>query len=114
MAEGFARAIGGKHVSAFSAGSRPSGQVNPKAIAFMKEKGIDISPQHSKGLDALPAVTWDYVVTMGCGDECPNFPAVHRTDWDLPDPRHLDDAGFRAVRDRIEKEVRALIAQAST
>lgn len=113
MAEGFARVIGGKHVSAFSAGSRPSGHVNKKAIAFMKEKGIDISSQHSKGLDALPALAWDYIVTMGCGDACPNLPAAHRTDWDLPDPKHLDDAGFRAVRDRIEKEVRALIAQAS-
>jgi arsenate reductase len=113
MAEGFARAIGGKRVSAFSAGSQPSGVVNAKAIAMMHEKGIDISVQHSKGLDALPSVTWDYIVTMGCGDACPNVPAAHRLDWDLPDPKHLDDAGFRSVRDRIEQKVRDLIASAS-
>jgi protein-tyrosine-phosphatase len=113
MAEGFARAIGGHQVSAFSAGSKPSGTVNRKAIEFMGEKGIDISAQHSKGLDGLPSLTWDYLVTMGCGDACPNLPAAHRIDWDLPDPKYLDDAGFRAVRDRIEREVRALIARAS-
>jgi protein-tyrosine-phosphatase len=113
MAEGFARAIGGPGVSAFSAGSKPSGVVNKKAIELMREKEIDISEQHSKSLDALPAVTWDYIVTMGCGDACPNIPAEHRLDWDLPDPKHLDDAGFSAVRDRIERNVRDLIASAS-
>jgi len=95
MAEGFARAIAGRHVGAFSAGSHPSGMVNAKAIEFMREKGIDISAQQSKGLDVLPLITWDYIVTMGCGDACPNVPATHRLDWDLPDPKHLDDAGFR-------------------
>lgn len=113
MAEGFARALGGERVSAFSAGSRPSGRVNDHAIAFMKEKGIDISSQHSKGIEAVPSLNWDYIVTMGCGDACPNLPAAHRVDWDLPDPKHLDDAGFRAVRDRIESEVRALITASS-
>jgi protein-tyrosine-phosphatase len=114
MAEGFARAIGGRRVSAFSAGSKPSGVVNKKAIELMREKDIDISEQHSKSLDALPAITWDYIVTMGCGDACPNLPATHRLDWELPDPKYLDDAGFCAVRDRIEREVRALLAKAST
>jgi len=113
MAEGFARAIGGDRVSAFSAGSRPSGHVNDHAIAFMKEKGIDISSQHSKGIEDLPALNWDYIITMGCGDACPQLPAAHRLDWDLPDPKHLDDAGFRAVRDRIAQEVRAVIASSS-
>lgn len=112
MAEGFARAIGGERVDAHSAGSRPSGEVNARAIAFMREKGIDILRQESKGLDDLRALRWDYIVTMGCGDACPALPATHRVDWDLPDPKHLDDDGFRAVRDRIEREVRALIAKA--
>jgi protein-tyrosine-phosphatase len=110
MAEGFARALGGETLLAYSAGSRPSGRVNTRAIAFLREKGIDITGQQSKGLDELPSVSWDYIVTMGCGDACPSLPARHRLDWDLPDPKHLDDAGFRAVRDRIEHEVRAIIA----
>jgi protein-tyrosine-phosphatase len=76
----------------------------------MAEKGIDLSAQESKGLSDLPAgVRWAYVVTMGCGDACPALPAHHRIDWDLPDPKHLDDTGFRDVRDRIERLVRGLI-----
>jgi protein-tyrosine-phosphatase len=113
MAEGFARALGVGRVAAFSAGSSPSGRVNSRAIGFMKEKGIDLSGQRPKGLDALPRVRWDYIVTMGCGDACPTLPADHRVDWDLPDPKQLDDDGFRAVRDRIEGLVRELIISAT-
>jgi protein-tyrosine-phosphatase len=110
IAEAFARAMGGERVSVFSAGSRPSGRVNPRAVAFMKEKGIDMDAQRSKGLDELPPLRWDCIVTMGCGDACPTLPARTRADWDLPDPKELDDDGFRAVRDRVEVLVRELIA----
>jgi len=113
MAEGFARTLGRGRVAAFSAGSRPSGIVNPRAIQFMKEKGIDLSAQLSKGLDDLPQVRWDWIVTMGCGDACPTLPAMHRLDWELPDPKHLPEDEFRAVRDRIEGLVAALLAEAT-
>ena len=112
MAEGFARALGGDRVAAYSAGSRPSGVINPRAIQFMAEKHIDLTKQSSHGLDALPAVHWDYIVTMGCGDACPTLPASHRLDWDLPDPKHLPDDEFRAVRDRIEGLIAGLITEA--
>ncbi len=112
MAEAFARAQGQDRVAAFSAGSRPSGIINPRAVGFMKEKGIDLSVQHSKGLSDLPAVKWDYIVTMGCGDACPTLPAVLRLDWELPDPKILPDEGFRAIRDRIEALVAGLLAAA--
>jgi arsenate reductase len=112
MAEGFARRLGQGRVTVFSAGSRPSGQVNPRAIQFMKEKGIDLTVQLSKGLDDLPKVRWDYIVTMGCGDACPTLPAVHRLDWDLPDPKQLPDDGFRAIRDKIEGLVSGLLSEA--
>ncbi len=79
----------------------------------MKEKGIDLASQHSKGLDDLPAICWDWIVTMGCGDACPHVPRHHRLDWDLPDPKLLDDDGFRAVRDRIEALVNDLVAEAT-
>ena len=109
-AEGFARALGGDRVEAFSAGSRPSGQVNPRAVSFMADIGIDLAGQRSKGLDELPAgTTWDYIVTMGCGDACPHLPARHRLDWDLPDPKHLDDDAIRGVRDRIRHQVTELL-----
>ena len=110
MAEAFAHLAGDASVRAYSAGSRPSGRVNPRAVVFMREKGAELATHRSKGLDDLPAVQWDYVVTMGCGDACPHLPATHRLDWALPDPKDLDDDGFRAVRDRIEALVRELLA----
>ena len=112
MAEGFARTLGDGRVTAFSAGSRPSGQVNPRATRFMKEKDIDLNVQRSKGLEDLPNVEWDYIVTMGCGDACPHLPARHRVDWDLQDPKLMDDSGFRAVRDQIEALVNDLMVEA--
>jgi protein-tyrosine-phosphatase len=111
MAQGFARAIGGANVIAASAGSRPSGRVDERAIRFMAEKGVDLRSHISKGLDDLPSdIEWDTIVTMGCGDACPAVAAHRRIDWDLPDPKALDDAGFRAVRDRIGQLVREVLA----
>ena len=110
MAEGFARAVGGDAVEAFSAGSRPSGVINPKAIRFMDELGIDLRAHASKSLDDIAGIDFDAVITMGCGDNCPWVPALRREDWALPDPRDMDDDGYRAVRDEIGARVRALLA----
>jgi arsenate reductase len=109
MAEAFARIHGGAAVDAHSAGSRPSGKINPKALRFMAERGYDLSAHASKSLDAVDG-QFDAVVTMGCGDSCPWVPARIREDWALPDPRDMDDDGYRAVRDQIETRVRALLA----
>jgi len=106
MAEAFARALGAE---ASSAGSDPAGEIHPRAIQAMAEKGISLDDHRSKSLDEIAAGEWDYVVTMGCGDVCPWVPARHREDWDLPDPKTLDDAGFRGVRDEIEARVRKLV-----
>src|SRR5262245_33992326 len=86
MAQAFARIHGGDSVDALSAGSRPSGKVNPKAIEAMRELGYDLTTHHSKSLDDLLAGTFDATVTMGCGDACPNIPARVREDWQIPDP----------------------------
>lgn len=109
MAEGFARQLGASVVEAHSAGSQPSGVVNPKAIAAMKEAGADISMQRSKGFDALPEGEWDAVVTMGCGDACPFIPAKRRIDWDLPDPAKMPQAEFNNARDEIRRRVKELL-----
>ena len=109
MAEAFARIHGGDRVEALSAGSKPSGRINPKAIRFMWELGYDLSVHESKSLDDIHG-EFDAVVTMGCGDDCPWVPARRREDWALPDPKHMDDDGYRAVRDEIAARVKALIA----
>ena len=108
MAEAFARIHGGDDVEAMSAGSAPSGTINPKAVRFMAELGYDLSTHASKSLDEVDG-GFDAVVTMGCGDRCPWIPAARREDWALPDPKHLDDDGYRAVRDGIDARVRRLL-----
>ena len=109
MAEAFARMHGGTQVEALSAGSQPSGRINPKAIRSMAELGYDLATHASKSLDEI-AGDFDAVVTMGCGDQCPWVPAKRREDWALPDPKELDDDGYRAVRDEISRRVQALLA----
>ena len=109
MAEAFARMHGGDKVDAYSAGSRPSGKVNSKAIAAMKELGYDLSTHQSKSLDELPDTAFDAVITMGCGDECPWIPAKRREDWDLPDPKNMNEEEFREIRNDIERRVLQLI-----
>ena len=110
MAEAFARMHGGNAVDAFSAGSRPAGAVNAKAILSMREIGYDLSTHESKGLDTLPEGPFDAVVTMGCGDACPWVPATRREDWAIPDPKSLPMDEFARVRDEIERRVKALLA----
>jgi protein-tyrosine-phosphatase len=85
--------------------------VNPRAIAFMAERGYDLNGNASKPLSAFEGQSFDAVVTMGCGDACPWLPAARRVDWDLPDPKVLPDEGFRAVRDEIERRVRQLLSE---
>ena len=80
MAEAFARIHGGNKVEAASAGSKPSGQINPKAMRFMAELGYDLSGHESKSLDQIGG-EFDAVITMGCGDSCPWLPARRREDW---------------------------------
>ena len=109
MAEAFARLHGGGDVEALSAGSKPSGVINPKAVRFMAERRYDLAEHASKSLSEVSG-EFDAVVTMGCGDDCPWVPAKRREDWALPDPKHMDDDGYRAVRDEIESRVRALLA----
>lgn len=109
MAEAFARMHGGDAVVAASAGSKPSGRVNPKAVATMRERGYDLTTHRSKSADEMRTDPWDRVITMGCGDACPWVPASAREDWPLPDPRDMDEAGLRAVRDEIEKRMLQLL-----
>jgi arsenate reductase (thioredoxin) len=111
MAEAFARMHGGGTVEAYSAGSRPSGAVNPRAVEFMRERGYDLTTHRSKALSELPAGVFDVVVGMGCGDEgCPAVPARRREEWGVPDPKGLSPEEYRRVRDLIEGKVKELLA----
>lgn len=111
MAEAFARGIGGPRVEAGSAGSRPSGRVNPDAVRAMAERGYDLSGHRSTGVDEREGERFDVVVSMGCGDSCPRVPAGRRIEWDVEDPAGGSRETFAAVRDEIEERVRTLLRE---
>lgn len=110
MSQAFANILGGEKIEAYSSGSKPSGKINPKAIAAMKELGYDLSTHHSKSLDEVKRYApFDAVVTMGCGDACPWMPAKKFINWQIPDPRNMNKEDFRKVRDMIRDMVKALL-----
>ena len=110
MAEAFARMHGGDRVEACSAGSRPSGRVNPRAVEYMREVGYDLTTHTSKSLDQFNGQEVAVAVTMGCGDECPLVGAKRREEWQIPDPKEMPPDQYREVRDLIEKKVKELLA----
>ncbi|HRI22508.1 MAG TPA: arsenate reductase ArsC [Panacibacter sp.] len=112
MSQAFATIYGGDAVEAYSAGSRPLGIVNPKAVAAMKELGYDLSKHDSKSLDEVKAYApFDVVITMGCGDACPWMPAKKFIDWAIPDPKQMEPEEFNKVRDFIADQVKQLLKE---
>jgi protein-tyrosine-phosphatase len=110
MSQAFAKMLGRETVEAYSAGSKPSGIVNPKAIAAMKEIGYDLSKHECKSLKEVEQYApFDVVVTMGCGDACPWMPAKKFIDWKIPDPKHMEPEEFNKVRDFISEKVKELL-----
>ncbi len=111
MAQGFAESFGGESVEVFSAGSRPSSSIDPLVIEVMKERRIDISGQRPKGLNDLPPIEMDYLITMGCEEICAAVAAKKIIEWEIPDPKGKSLDTFRKIRDIIEEKVRTLLRE---
>ena len=112
MAEAFGKMVAPAGLEVYSAGSAPSGKVNPKAVAAMQDLGYDMSAHRSKGLSDLPpGGVFDVAVTMGCGDACPATLAKRRIDWQIPDPKLLSEGDYRQVRNLLGRMVRALVEE---
>jgi arsenate reductase len=109
MAAGWLTSIAGDRVDVRSAGSEPAEQINPVAVAAMREVGIDITGEQPKKLTVDSVQEADVVITMGCGDTCPVFPGKRYEDWDLTDPAGQPIEVVREVRDEIGRRVRALV-----
>ena len=109
MAEGFANIHGTNILMPFSTGSKASGEVNNKAVIAMKKIGYDLTKHKSKGLDEFIDLKFDYLITLGCNDKCPNIETKLRKEWDIPDPKNMNLEDFFKVRDLIEKKVLSLI-----
>tara|TARA_B100001250_G_scaffold391669_1_gene392787 strand:+ start:4513 stop:4914 length:402 start_codon:yes stop_codon:yes gene_type:complete len=94
-----------------SAGSAPKESVNPAAVRALQQWGIDITGEEPKILDPLVVENADVVVTMGCGDACPIFPATRYEDWSLEDPAGKSDSSVKKIRDEIDQRVRSLLSE---
>ena len=111
MAEAFGKMMAADRYQFFSAGSKPSGKVNPKAIKFMSDVGYDMSDHQSKGIDSLPQEGVTAMISMGCGDACPQIPTLIRQEWEIGDPKNMHDEHFEKIRDEIGLHVEKLIKQ---
>ncbi|GAA5150286.1 arsenate reductase ArsC [Microbacterium pseudoresistens] len=109
MAAGFLRDIAGDRIEVRSGGSMPADQINPIAVAAMREAGIDIAAERPKVLTTEAVQASDVVITMGCGDDCPFFPGKRYEDWKLDDPAGQDIDAVRAIRDEIRARIERLV-----
>ena len=109
MALGWFNHLAGGRAVAWSGGSEPGTEVNPSAIAAMREVGIDITAEFPKPWTDEIVQAADVVVTMGCGDACPLFPGKRYEDWELEDPAGKDLDTVRRVRDDIKSRVEQLL-----
>lgn len=111
MAQGFLQHLAGDRVEVRSSGTMPGDQVNPAAVEAMAELGIDISSATPKILTDEDVRASDYVITMGCGDECPFYPGKIYLDWVLEDPAGKGVESVRPIRDEIKILVENLVAE---
>jgi arsenate reductase (thioredoxin) len=112
MAHGFLQSFDG-NIKVYSAGTNPALKINEKAVAVMKEAGIDISDHKPESVEKYLGETWDYVITV-CDDAnetCPVFPGrvTHRLHIGFEDPSKVTGSDefiwseFRRVRDKIKE-----------
>jgi arsenate reductase len=111
IAMGWFQHLAGEGAVAWSGGSEPGIDVNPAAIEAMAERGIDIAQEYPKPWTDEIVRAADVVITMGCGDACPVFPGKRYQEWELDDPAGKSVVDVRAIRDDIERRVRALLAE---
>ena len=109
IAEAIAKNISQGKIEFYSAGSKPSGVVNPMAIKLLRAQGVDLSDHKSKHVSNFEGIKIDYLILMGCGDKCPNLVADKRIEWDILNPKDMEKSEFLKVIEKIRREVQKLI-----
>ena len=94
---------------AISAGTHPADRVHPEVVTAMQARGIDLSTQTPQRLTPELASTATWLITMGCGDECPVVPGTNRADWAIPDPKGQTPEGVAGIIETIDNLVRSFI-----
>lgn len=110
MAETIGKDVLGDIARVHSAGTEDYPEVKPLALEAVREIGLDPTGQSPKRLDAIPQ-RLDYLITMGCGVECPYVPTAYREDWGLDDPSGQPLEAFRETRDEIVAKMHRLREQ---
>ena len=109
IAEALAKKISPHESNFYSAGSKPSGIINPMAIKLLKSQGVYLTDNRSKDVSEFINIKIDYLILMGCGDQCPNIVAEERIEWDIPDPKDMEEPEFLDVIKNIRGKVKKLI-----
>ena len=94
---------------AISAGTQPGEGVHPEVVDVMRERGIDLANAKPQRLTKELASQGEWLITMGCGDQCPVVPGLRRDDWPLEDPKGKPIARVREIRDDVRARVAALL-----
>lgn len=95
---------------AISAGTNPAARVHPEVLEMIARRGVDLSGQTPQKLTPELASTAQWLITMGCGDECPVVPGTRRDDWPIQDPKGQPPDTVNAIINDIDHRVRQLLA----
>lgn len=111
MAAALAEHLSARRVHVRSAGSAPSGEINPTVVEVLAERGIALGTAYPKPLSDSVVRAADVIVTMGCGDSCPYFPSKRYEDWEVRDPAGQPIEVVRQIRDDIQGRVTQLLSE---
>ncbi|HUQ87802.1 MAG TPA: hypothetical protein VM096_09595 [Vicinamibacterales bacterium] len=106
----FNRYADAKKARAISAGTHPGTRVHPEVVEAMRARGLDLSSRTPQKLTPVLASEAKWLITMGCGDECPVVPGAKRDDWPILDPKGQSSNTVSAIADDIDARVRAFVA----
>ncbi|MEO0289305.1 MAG: arsenate reductase ArsC [candidate division WOR-3 bacterium] len=109
IAEGVAKKFFSDYIEAYSAGSKPTDAINPKAKIVLEEIGFDTTSLKPKGFFDLPDIEFDYLVTMGCKEVCPIFPSKKSLNWELDDIKNHPIEKIRDMRELIKSNIQKIV-----
>ena len=94
---------------AISAGTQPAARVHPEVVETMRHRGIELKGMSPQKLTPELASTATWLITMGCGNECPVVPGLQRDDWPIADPKGQPTTTIEAIIADIDARVRAFV-----